>query len=702
MVLSAGVGNDVVGWILLALCVALVNSGAGITALWILLVAVGYALFLVFAVRPAFMWILKRTGSLQNGPTQSVVALTILMVLASALFTGIIGIHPIFGAFMVGLICPHEGGFAIKLTEKIEDLVSVLLLPLYFALSGLSTNLGLLDNGITWAYVVGVTSIAFIAKIVGGTLASWLNGLVFRESLTIGVLMSCKGLVELIVLNIGLQAKILSVRTFTIFVVMALVTTFATTPLTTLLYPKWYQEKLDLWKKGKIDWDGNLILPEDTSSDRSKHSDKLDRHNTVQKVLVYLRLDGLPALFTLITLMGDRTGSSAQTARKHHQFESSETQKYAQPVTSVRNLRKSLQVDGLRLLELTDRDSSVMAVSELEEYATRDPVVKAFCTFGKSNDVVVAGGVAVIPERSYVDTLLSRAGELSSDLVIIPWSDTGGMSEQSSLFMTRQTRDPLVNQQFTSFVSEAFKKATVTNVGVFIDRGILQLSDEQENANDFNRPTRTLTRTTTGISLHGNFAHQMPVRSTSHNGHHILVPFSGGQDDFFAVRLAVQLAKNETVTATIIRLQEHDSESSTPNRRVGNEDDVFFFDMMRANLPPSLSDRVVFDDHHLSESSIEGFKLVVDELQQAPGAKNRPEHIILVGRGYHTNNKAGSQPVLGSFNTAITDVLKETRFEASLFVVRAKVEGDDEDHGHDNTQKRQKSRVSLEMNVNAK
>ena len=229
IVLSAGVGNDVVGWILLALCVALVNSGTGITALWVLLVAFGYTLFLVFALRPAFLWILRRTGSIQNGPTQAVVALTVLLVLASAFFTGVIGIHPIFGAFMIGLLCPHDGGFAVKLTEKIEDLVSVLFLPLYFALSGLSTNLGLLNSGITWAYVVGVIAIAFFAKIAGGTLASKANGLVWRESLTIGVLMSCKGLVELIVLvsqsipdscgplltytqNIGLQAKILSTR----------------------------------------------------------------------------------------------------------------------------------------------------------------------------------------------------------------------------------------------------------------------------------------------------------------------------------------------------------------------------------------------------------------------------------------------------------------------------------------------------------
>ena len=200
VVLSAGVGNDVVGWILLALCVALVNAGSGIVALYVLLTCVAYILFLVYVIRPAFLWTLQRTGSIRNGPTQSVVALTVLMTFASAFFTGIIGVHPIFGAFLMGLICPHEGGFAIKLTEKIEDLVAVFFLPLYFALSGLSTNIGLLDTGITWAYVIGVIAVAFIGKLAGGTLAARMNKLVWRESFTIGVLMSCKGLVELIVL----------------------------------------------------------------------------------------------------------------------------------------------------------------------------------------------------------------------------------------------------------------------------------------------------------------------------------------------------------------------------------------------------------------------------------------------------------------------------------------------------------------------
>lgn len=96
-VLAAGVGNDVTGWILLALCVALVNNGSGITALYVLLTAVGWVLFLVYAVRPAFWYILRRSGSLDKGPSQAIMTLTLLLALTSAWFTGIIGVHPIFG-----------------------------------------------------------------------------------------------------------------------------------------------------------------------------------------------------------------------------------------------------------------------------------------------------------------------------------------------------------------------------------------------------------------------------------------------------------------------------------------------------------------------------------------------------------------------------------------------------------------------------
>lgn len=179
--LSSGIANDVVGWVLLALCVTLVNAGNGITSLYVFLTAIAFALFLAYAVRPCFMYVLRTTHSLENGPTQGVVALTVLILFASAFFTSVIGAHSVFGAFMVGLMCPHEGGFAIKLTEKLEDIVAVFFLPLFFARSGLNTNLGLLDSGIVWGYVIALVVVAMCSKILGGTLGARLNGLFWRE-----------------------------------------------------------------------------------------------------------------------------------------------------------------------------------------------------------------------------------------------------------------------------------------------------------------------------------------------------------------------------------------------------------------------------------------------------------------------------------------------------------------------------------------
>ena len=150
------------------------------------------------------------------------------------------GIHPIFGGFLAGLAIPHEGGFAIAIVEKIEDIVTILLLPIvslpcqlpssvdstltptprqYFALSGLKTNLGLLDSGKTWGYTILLIVVAFLGKFIGCAGAAKFARFNNREAGAIGALMSCKGLVELIVLNIGLSAGILDTRLFSMFVV---------------------------------------------------------------------------------------------------------------------------------------------------------------------------------------------------------------------------------------------------------------------------------------------------------------------------------------------------------------------------------------------------------------------------------------------------------------------------------------------------
>ena len=663
IVLSAGVGNDVVGWILLALCVALVNSGAGLAALWILLVAVGYTLLLVYGIRPLFISVLRRSGSLANGPTQTVVALTVLLMLASSFFTAVIGIHAIFGAFMVGLICPHEGGFAIKLTEKIEDLVSVLFLPLYFALSGLNTNLGLLNNGITWAYVVGVCAVAFFGKIAGGTLASRLNGLVWRESLTIGCLMSCKGLVELIVLNIGLQAKILSTRTFTIFVVMALVTTFATTPLTVWLYPPWYQQKLELWKKGKIDWDGNpLHHDDDTDSDGV---DSLQKHEVTRKVLVYLRLDALPSLFTLVSLLASKRQEPEPPQEQTSSEGALQNLKQPQAMSSVATLHRPVRVHGLRLMELTDRESSVMKVSELEDYASRDPIIKAFGTFGQSRDISIGGQIAVVPERSFSSTLMRRAKDLSSDFVLVPWSETGTMSEYPSLF-DEKTGDPLANREFAKLVSETYEKArNFCHVGVFIDKTVLGRIDVPESPTA-ERATRQLTRTATGVSMADRTQSMVDFRLPDSGRQRIIVLYQGGEDDIFAVKFALQLARNEIVDLKILKVGSNKEVDGDANH------EHFDFDTIRSSIPDNMQARVTFVD--AETPALEAILAAIHEPSSA-------ETMLIIGRGsvdmslsVVSSSSRDDAKALGTLATAALHTMREKALGAGLMIVQARRE----------------------------
>ncbi|KAK7457833.1 K(+)/H(+) antiporter [Stygiomarasmius scandens] len=239
VVLSAGVGNDIIGWTLLALSVALVNAGSGLTALYILLVCVGFALFILFPVKWVWREFARRSGSLEGkGPSMIFVTGTLIGVFGSSFFTDVIGVHAIFGAFLFGLIVPREGGLAISMTEKLEDMVGSVFLPLYFTLSGLNTDLGLLNTGRIWGYTIAICTLAFVGKFGGCTTAArYVAGFGWREASTIGALMSCKGLVELIVLNVGLQANILTRQVFSMFVLEALLLTFMTTPLVTTLYP---------------------------------------------------------------------------------------------------------------------------------------------------------------------------------------------------------------------------------------------------------------------------------------------------------------------------------------------------------------------------------------------------------------------------------------------------------------------------------
>ena len=203
MAMAAAAVNDVVAWILLALAVALSGSHKSPTiAIWVLLSGLAFVAFMFLAVKPVMSLLARQT--LENEPVHEAhVAITLAGVLIAAFCTDAIGIHSIFGAFIFGLVIPKDGPFAGTLIEKIEDFVAILMLPLYFAASGLKTNIGTIHGAQSVGLLVLVITVACVGKIAGTFAVAKLNKMSVRKSLTLGFLMNTKGLVELIVLNIG-------------------------------------------------------------------------------------------------------------------------------------------------------------------------------------------------------------------------------------------------------------------------------------------------------------------------------------------------------------------------------------------------------------------------------------------------------------------------------------------------------------------
>ncbi|CAA7388218.1 unnamed protein product [Spirodela intermedia] len=235
MAMSAAAVNDVAAWILLALAIALSGSGSALVSLWVLLTGAAFVVFAALVIRPCIGWMARRSP--EGEPVKEIyICATLTAVLAAGFVTDSIGIHALFGAFVVGVVVPKDGPFAGVLIEKIEDIVSGLFLPLYFVSSGLKTNVATISGGQSWGLLVLVIVTACVGKIAGTVIVSLLVRVPRREALALGFLMNTKGLVELIVLNIGKDRKVLNEETFAIMVLMALFTTFITTPIVMAVY----------------------------------------------------------------------------------------------------------------------------------------------------------------------------------------------------------------------------------------------------------------------------------------------------------------------------------------------------------------------------------------------------------------------------------------------------------------------------------
>jgi Kef-type K+ transport system membrane component KefB len=229
IVITCAAADDITAWCLLAAVIAIVKAGSFVSSLYVIGMAVAYVLLMLFVVKP----FLKRIGDLYGSKSKlnkPVVAIFFLTLIISAYTTEVIGIHALFGAFMTGAIMPDIAKFRAIFIDKVEDVAVILLLPLFFVFTGLRTQIGLINDPFLWKVTGCIIGVAVVGKFVGSALAAKFVGQNWRDSLTIGALMNTRGLMELVVLNIGYDLGVLTSEVFTMMVIMALVTTFMTGP----------------------------------------------------------------------------------------------------------------------------------------------------------------------------------------------------------------------------------------------------------------------------------------------------------------------------------------------------------------------------------------------------------------------------------------------------------------------------------------
>jgi Kef-type K+ transport system membrane component KefB len=375
--ITAAASDDAAAWCLLLLTVALINNpDRSINALFVFLIVIAFGLFLWIAVRPVFVMLVNRSRR-DNGASQTNVFIIFIVMLISAWFTQAIGVHAIFGSFLVGLITPHDRGFAIALTEKMEDLVAVLFLPLYFAYSGLNTNLVELNDAMSWLMVLLVLVVACAGKIIGCTAAARFAKMPWRESIAIGLLMNTKGLIEIIVLNLGLQGGLITEKVFAIFLVMALATTLMTVPLVSIVYPF------------------SVYMHSEYTPSDGDHSPELQTEPS-QKTLQ-------SNFSILICLPNMKTTSSMM------QF-----------LQMLHSSQRKLEFYCLRLIELGSRMSQVMMASESVNTMNSDPVMSVLRSFANVNQVKLKTLLTVGQETHFHSDVIEASDDLGCHFVVFP------------------------------------------------------------------------------------------------------------------------------------------------------------------------------------------------------------------------------------------------------------------------------------------
>ncbi|KAF3975631.1 hypothetical protein ACB098_01G147600 [Castanea mollissima] len=421
MAMSAAAVNDVAAWILLALAIALSGTGRSpLVSLWVFLCGAGFVLCLSFIVPPIFKWMAQRCP--EGEPVDELyVCATLAAVLAAGFVTDAIGIHALFGAFVMGVLVPKEGPFAGALVEKVEDLVSGLFLPLYFVSSGLKTDIATIRGAQSWGLLVLVIVTACFGKIVGTVVVSLLCKVPVQEAVALGILMNTKGLVELIVLNIGKDRKVLNDQTFAIMVLMAIFTTFITTPLVIAVYKPAKRMSKAFHKYRTIE--------------------RNDSNAQLRILACFHSTTNIPAMINLIE-------ASRGTEKK-----------------------EGLCVYALHLMELTERPSAILMVHKARKnglpfwnkgrHSDHNQIVVAFEAFRQLSRVSIRPMTAISSMTNIHEDICTSAESKGASMIILP-------------FHKHQRFDGALETTRNDYrwVNRRVLEHAPCSVGILVDRGL--------------------------------------------------------------------------------------------------------------------------------------------------------------------------------------------------------------------------------------
>ncbi|ESR42283.1 hypothetical protein CICLE_v10011096mg [Citrus x clementina] len=494
--MAAAAFNDIAAWILLALAVSLAGKASGteshhpssLISIWVLISGVAFVAFMLIVVRPIMDWVARQCSSDNDLVDDAYICLTLVGVMVSGFLTDLIGIHAIFGAFVFGLTIPKGGDFAVRLMKKIQDFVSGLLLPLYFASSGLKTDVAKIRGVEAWGLLVLVISTACAGKILGTFVMALLCMIPVRESLALGVLMNTKGLVELIVLNIGREKKVLNDEMFAILVLMALFTTFMTTPMVMAIYKPLRR-----------------LTPQNQQGlERQSPSAKNPKDEFKIQACVH-GPENVPALINLTELIRTTEGST-------------------------------LKLYVMRLVELTDRSSSILTVQKTRKNGL--PFVNRFRRAGMSHDQIVASLEAYNQLRRVTvrhSTAISALSTMHEDIFHVAEEKRVAMIV---LPFHKQRRGE--GEEEIDSVSHGWREVNRTvllnapcSVAVLVDRGF------------------------------GCGAHLTVAEPAATVPKRVCIVFLGGPDDRRALDLGGRMAENSGVKVTFVRFVHQASEAAT-------------------------------------------------------------------------------------------------------------------------------------------